>query len=57
MYNRIVINLIADALELYGVDIRPFRETFHKSVVNYGHCVVLYFYNSGSIRRMVYVRE
>ncbi len=55
MYNRIVINLIADALELYGPDIRPYRETFHKSVINYGSCVALFFYTGDKLRLVTYV--
>jgi len=54
--NSIVINLIADAIEIYGVDIRPLRETFHKSAINYGDCVVLYFYHAEHIRRTVWVK-
>jgi hypothetical protein len=53
--NIIVINLIADALDLYGPDIRPYRETFHKSVINYGSCVTLFFYTGDKLRRVTYV--
>jgi len=55
--NIIVINLIADALELYGPDIRPQRETFHKSVINYGSSVTLFFYHLNNIRQVTYVRD
>lgn len=51
----IVINLIADAIELYGIGISPYRATYHKSVINYGDQVTLFFYHNKHIRQVTHV--
>lgn len=54
MMSRIVIDLIAGALEQYGPDITPARGTFHRSVINYGAVIVLFFYHYDKIRQVTY---